>query len=365
MLEQEILKEWAMNYEDLVAYLQNKYGLPKKNYFCKGMNTVNRSNSRTREGLYMHHVAEDRAQNLSNPKQAKESPAAYQEPQMLVYCNMLEHLILHIKIVKNTQGQMGICGLNLFIIPTLNEYYVYGKSRLQFWEDISYEIVKDNYVSYISLIKEYIKIRIQNNQDINLFRLCNELSWNRKGYRIDEIYKKWQNELFCKLPDSTIFSKDCTTLIKWGNIEDTAIVVPKNIKEINEGAFRSCCNLTEIYLPNGLKEIGDGLFQFCRTLKKINIPDSVIRIGNVAFCDCKSITEIILPVGLKEIGNNAFKGCKNLKSVVFRDANNWGFGRKCSVDLSKEDLSNAMLAAQYLTKTTRYCDRHWVKKDNI
>lgn len=365
MLEKEIFSEWEMNYEQLVDYLHNKYGLPKKGYFCKGMNTPNPSIKRTKEGLYIHHIAEDRAQNLSNPKQAKESPAEYQEPQMLVYCNMLEHLILHIKIVEKTQGTFGIFGLGLFIIPSLNEYYTYGESRLQFWENMSYELVKDNYASYIFLIKEYIKIRIEHNHDISLFSLCNELSWDRTGGRIDEFYKKWNNELFYKLSDGTIFSKDCKTLIRWGNQEDTEIVVPENVKEIKKGAFGNCFNLTEIYLPNGIKEIGDEMFQFCRTLKKVNIPDGVIRIGDSAFYGCKSIMEIILPIGLKEIGNNAFKGCKNLKSVVFKDASNWVFGRKCTVDLSKDDLSNTMLAAQYLTKTTKYCDRHWIKKDNI
>lgn len=54
--------------------------------------------SRTPEGLLCHHVDEDKASVLSNPYFAKDYPFSYQRRERLVYCDYVEHLLLHYKI---------------------------------------------------------------------------------------------------------------------------------------------------------------------------------------------------------------------------------------------------------------------------
>ena len=336
MLEKEILSEWEMSYEQLVDYLQKKYGLPQKSYFCKGMNRANPTITRTWQGLFIHHIAEDRAINLSTPAQAKENPAEYQEPQMLVYCNILEHLILHIKIVEKTQGNFGSVGLGMFIIPTLNDYYFYGNSCLQFWADMCYEIVKDNFSSYIFLIKEYVKIRVRLN-DISLFSLRYQLSLsNSRMGVINEFYKRWDYEFFYNPSEEFLPLKH--RVIKWENENDTDIVIPdgtvyiknnfsncknlrkvflpNSIRDIDDETFCNCINLTEIELSERLMNIRDGVFKNCSKLKTIKIPNSVKCISMYAFSGCKGLTSITIPDSVTYIGLNAFCNCDALKSIT-------------------------------------------------
>ena len=98
----EIDKQLKMNYMDLVSYLQNKYGLAPCSYFCNEhcrsiSSKVRRASS---EGLFCHHVKEDEGYLLNKPEPARQQPFLWQQPEYLVYCNILEHLILHLKIAQ-------------------------------------------------------------------------------------------------------------------------------------------------------------------------------------------------------------------------------------------------------------------------
>lgn len=127
----EILNEMKMTYKELVAYLLNKYGSAKYDYFrtesCKSKNP---KNSRGKEGLDCHHIDEDKAILLANPRHALKNPFAYQKADRLVYCNHLEHFLLHVKIVeepRNSQANErelpGIGGAVNFLCPQLNDIY--------------------------------------------------------------------------------------------------------------------------------------------------------------------------------------------------------------------------------------------------
>lgn len=101
MDKEEIIKEMEMDYDQLVQYLLNKYGGAKCDYFTK-TNCKNRSKliSRTEEGLICHHIDENKANNLSVSESAIRYPFDYQKKERLVYCNYIEHLLLHIVIAK-------------------------------------------------------------------------------------------------------------------------------------------------------------------------------------------------------------------------------------------------------------------------
>ena len=72
MNHEEIVKEVKMTYYELQDYLLKKYGPAKYDYFTKPeCKYKNKNVSRTKEGLYCHHMDEDEGGNLSNPPQAK------------------------------------------------------------------------------------------------------------------------------------------------------------------------------------------------------------------------------------------------------------------------------------------------------
>ena len=74
----EIKRQLDMTYSELVEYLLKKYGSAKYDYFCtESCKSKNSKVSRTSEGLYCHHIDEDKAIMLSNDKFAPNNPFEY------------------------------------------------------------------------------------------------------------------------------------------------------------------------------------------------------------------------------------------------------------------------------------------------
>ncbi len=148
-----------MSYPDIVSALLEKYGAAKHNYF-KDANctTKNPQVTRTSEGLYCHHIDEDKAIMLSNDKFAAANPFDYQKANRLVYCNLLEHLLLHVKIAENPNVQAnenelpGIGGAINFICKDLNDIYS-GKKFTEDWRKTVAEKVKDSFDDYIAILR--------------------------------------------------------------------------------------------------------------------------------------------------------------------------------------------------------------------
>ena len=133
------LKLLEMTYDEAVKYLLNKYGPSTVNYFSEKsyerfMNDEIKSiakgkYSRTSEGLYCHHIKEDRAINLANLQFIKhyKHPYHYHLKEELVYCDLVEHMILHALIVEeNVEQKMpyGIGGYVNFLEPQVKEWYI-------------------------------------------------------------------------------------------------------------------------------------------------------------------------------------------------------------------------------------------------
>lgn len=147
------------NYQDIVSALLKKYGSAKHNYFkdtaCKIKNSLV---TRTNEGLFCHHIDEDKAIMLCNDKFAVNNPFEYQKADRLVYCNLLEHLLLHVKIAENPSPNAnenelpGIGGAINFICKDLNDIYS-GKEFSDEWRKNVADKVKDNFDDYIIILR--------------------------------------------------------------------------------------------------------------------------------------------------------------------------------------------------------------------
>ena len=147
-------------YSEIVKRLLEKYGPVTGDYFlnesCMGKNTAI---SRSKEGLECHHIHEYTAINLSNPEFARHYPFAYQKADRLVYCNYLEHLLLHIKIAeeneKNNRESLekkGIGGAVEFIVRNLNDFYsnkVYEAEHL----NAAARVVSPDYEAYMLYLR--------------------------------------------------------------------------------------------------------------------------------------------------------------------------------------------------------------------
>lgn len=149
-------KIMTYNYDELVQFLLKKYGPAKYDYFTNELClTKNKKVSRTSEGLYCHHIDEDKEIKLSDDGLARQYPFAYQKADRLVYCNILEHFLLHILIyekTKNSDTGLGINGAIAFMCPQLNDLYG-GYEFKKEWIIRCMSLVKNDYDSYIVMLR--------------------------------------------------------------------------------------------------------------------------------------------------------------------------------------------------------------------
>lgn len=158
-----------MNYNDLVVSLLKKYGAAKHDYFTDRECTIkNKLVSRTAEGLFCHHIDEDKAIMLSNDEYAARNPFEYQKKNRLVYCNLLEHLLLHVKIAEeprnpdaNENELPGIGGAINYLCKQLNEIYA-GKEPTEEWRKIVASKVQDSFDDYIRILRHLWSVIEQN-----------------------------------------------------------------------------------------------------------------------------------------------------------------------------------------------------------
>jgi len=192
----EIKKELGMTYSELVTYLLEKYGSAEYDYFCnESCKSKNQKASRTSEGLYCHHIDEDKAIMLSNDKFAVMNPWEYQKAERLVYCNALEHLILHIKIVEEPRNEnankmelQGIGGAIAFLCPQINDFYNGYEFKQQYLIKI-YSIIENNFEDYISILRYFLNV-LEKNPLYKIFITKERLSVGWDGQIVKKIYNE-------------------------------------------------------------------------------------------------------------------------------------------------------------------------------
>lgn len=144
-------KVWNMSYDEYVQVLLKKYGPATSDYFVNGRILA----SRTKEGLECHHIDEDKIAGLSNRSAEKQYPE-YQKADRLVYCNRIEHLILHAKIAKLNNENDDLFGYfkggPKLLITKLNDNYI-EQSTKEDWNKIVSANVEERFPLYIEVLK--------------------------------------------------------------------------------------------------------------------------------------------------------------------------------------------------------------------
>lgn len=156
---------------------------------------------RTKEGLYCHHIDEYKFENLSNKDFIQEYKYQYdyQKKERLVYCDLIEHLILHTLIAKETNGERGFTGYITFIRPTVNEWYLDEIDPKPEWMKICKEKSYLN-PNQINILLSHIDIIInkmlkrQHMKKVGYKDLNRRLSFNMTIKQYEE-YKKRKKEM--------------------------------------------------------------------------------------------------------------------------------------------------------------------------
>lgn len=152
-----------------------------------------------------------------------------------------------------------------------------------------------------------------------------------------------ENNAAYSCADGMLFNKDKTELIAVPS-QISKAVLPDRLLTINELAFNSCSEITEINVPESVENIEMYAFQGCVNLESIkisdnisyvgshafsdtlwynNLPDGVIYIGKIAYSykgEMPENTEIILDEDTKSISEWAFSKQENLKSITIPES---------------------------------------------
>ena len=70
------------------------------------------------------------------------------------------------------------------------------------------------------------------------------------------------------------------------------VVIPEDVLEIGDNAFRDCGQICNIILPEGLKKVGKNAFTACAMLERIKLPESLYAIPLNAFRFCHKLKQV-------------------------------------------------------------------------
>ena len=89
------------------------------------------------------------------------------------------------------------------------------------------------------------------------------------------------------------------------------------LKVIEQGAFQNCFKLLSSPIPKKVEYIGKSAFNCCYMMENpIVIPRNIRKLEESIFFNCKAIPSIVLPRKLKKIGKLVFFGCSNVSSFT-------------------------------------------------
>lgn len=191
----EYKKVSKFSYLKYCNYLKNKYGRSKGNFFNVYW-SQNQKIKRTDEGIVIHHIMENKAIMLARKDYAMQLPYKWQHANKLVYCDLLEHLFLHILICENSLNDknkntlFGLGGIINFLVPELNDVYS-GWITKQSWRLNTHRNICNDLDVYLMLIK-----RFKNNfpkYGNYLYKSFSEI------YSIDNWVKEKDKRLFTKI----------------------------------------------------------------------------------------------------------------------------------------------------------------------
>lgn len=87
-----------------------------------------------------------------------------------------------------------------------------------------------------------------------------------------------------------------------------SVILPDDIVEIGEAAFRMVVNLGSVNIPKSVRSIGERAFSECFSLcpETLMLPEGLVSIGQNCFAECVKLSRVEFPAGLETIGRGAF-----------------------------------------------------------
>lgn len=123
-------------YDEAVIYLLEKYGPSEDHYFKEKsyqrflngeIKSIARGNySRATDGLECHHIDENKFLNMTSTHYVarQKIPFKYHRKERLVFCDVVEHTILHVLIASETKHKFGYPGYKTYLSDKVKTWYL-------------------------------------------------------------------------------------------------------------------------------------------------------------------------------------------------------------------------------------------------
>jgi hypothetical protein len=91
------------------------------------------------------------------------------------------------------------------------------------------------------------------------------------------------------------------------------------LRLIGSYAFSACAGLRQIEIPSSVQEMDDGAFRTCEDLSLVEFQrkSELRRIGEKAFRWCPALRSLCLPSSVEVVGSSCFLCCKSLSTLTF------------------------------------------------
>lgn len=119
--------------------------------------------------------------------------------------------------------------------------------------------------------------------------------------------------------DGILYSRDMLDLICCPPGKAGGVAVPAGVRNIQNGAFDGCTEITQIQLPDSVENVGRA-FLNCSKLRCFQIPESQSILDYCMFMGCTDLEWVYLPCNVVIIQDQAFAGCS---PVIYCDPDSY------------------------------------------
>jgi len=115
-----------------------------------------------------------------------------------------------------------------------------------------------------------------------------------------------------------------------GCVRLESVTIPDSVFYVGNRAFEYCSSLTTLTIVDvenveeekdeeqkDLKLIEESAFKHCAKLTSVVMPASTLIVSRRTFDGCTSLAEVTLPAGLEALAEGCFGGCTALKTIRF------------------------------------------------
>ena len=115
-----------------------------------------------------------------------------------------------------------------------------------------------------------------------------------------------------------------------GCVRLESVTIPDSVFYVGNRAFEHCSSLTTLTIVDvedaedekdeekkELKLIEESAFKLCSKLTSVAMPASTVIVNRRTFDGCASLTEVTLPAGVEALAEGCFGGCRALKTIRF------------------------------------------------